>query len=100
MPREIFNRVLRRDWKGETVGEIIAAPGQFDGYKLYTEYLEGKRKELHAYPDESEDAIIDYVLTHGRTVLPEDYVYFATYKANGRDFIKIGNHYFSKGVAE
>lgn len=94
---EIFNRVLRRDWKGETVGEILAAPGQFDGYKLYTEYLEGKRKELHAYPDESEDAIIDYVLTHGRTILPEDYVYFATYKANGRDFIRIGNHYFSRG---
>ena len=94
---EIFNRVLRRDWKGETVGEILAAPGQFDGYKLYTEYLEGKRKDLHAYPDDSEDEIIDYVLTHGRTILPEDYVYFATYKANGRDFIKIGNHYFSRG---
>jgi len=94
---EIFNRVLRRDWKGETVGEILAAPGQFDGYKLYTEYLEGKRKDLHAYPDESEDEIIDYVLTHGRTILPEDYVYFATYKANGRDFIQIGGHYFSRG---
>jgi hypothetical protein len=61
------------------------------------EYLAGTRKELYAYPDESEDAIIDYVLTHGRTVLPEDYVYFATYKANGRDFIQIGNHYFSRG---
>ena len=94
---EIFNRVIRRDWKGETVGEILAAPGQFDGYKLYTEYLEGKRKELHAYPDESEDAIIDYVLTHGRTILPEDYVYFATSKVNGRDFIQIGRHYFSRG---
>lgn len=94
---EIFNRVLRRDWKGETVGEILAAPGQFDGYKLYTEYLEGKRKDLHAYPDASEDAIIDYVLTHGRTILPEDYVYFATSKVNGRDFIQIGRHYFSRG---
>ena len=29
--------------------------------------------------------------------VPEDYVYFATYKANGRDFIQIGGHYFSRG---
>lgn len=93
---EIFNRVLRRDWKGETVGEILAAPGQFDGYDIYMEYLTGTRKKLHAYPDESEDAIIEYVLTHGRTILPKEYVYFATYKANGRDFIRIGNHYFSR----
>jgi hypothetical protein len=94
---EIFNRVLRRDWKGNTVGEIISAPGQFDGYKVYKEYIEGKRSTVWAYPDESEDEIIDYVLTHGRTILPEDYVYFATYKANGRDFIQIGNHYFARG---
>ena len=94
---EIFNRVLRRDWKGNTVGEIISAPGQFDGYKVYKEYIEGKRSTVWAYPDESEDEIIDYVLTHGRTILPEDYVYFATYKANGRDFIQIGNHFFARG---
>jgi len=97
---EIFNRVLRRDWKGETVEAILSAPGQFDGYAVYEEYIHGKRSEVWAYPDDSEDALIDYVLTHGRTILPEDYVYFATYKANGRDFIQIGNHYFSRGVNE
>ena len=94
---EIFNRVLRRDWKGETVEAILTAPGQFDGYAVYEDYTHGKRSEVWAYPDDSEDALIDYVLTHGRTILPEDYVYFATYKANGRDFIQIGNHYFSRG---
>lgn len=96
---EIFNRVLRRDWKGETIGEILAAPGQFKGYEYYANYLAGKLKleDLYAYPDASEDAIIDYVLTHGRTILPEDYVYFATSKVNGRDFIQIGRHYFSRG---
>ena len=94
---EIFNRVLRRDWKGETVEAILSAPGQFDGFTVYEEYIHGKRSELWAYPDESEDALIDYVLTHGRTILPEDYVYFATYKANGRDFIQISGHYFSRG---
>ena len=99
---EIFNRVLRRDWKGETVGEILAAPGQFKGYEYYANYLSGKLKleDLYAYPDASEDAIIDYVLTHGRTILPEDYVYFDTSKVNGRDFIQIGRHYFSRGVNE
>lgn len=94
---EIFNRVLRRDWKGETVEAILSAPGQFDGYAVYEEYIHGKRSEVWAYPDDSEDAIIDYVLTHGRTILPEDYVYFATSKVNGRDFIQIGRHYFSRG---
>ena len=96
---EIFNRALRRDWKGNTVGEIISAPGQFKGYEYYANYLSGKLKleDLYAYPDESEDEIIDYVLTHGRTILPEDYVYFATSKVNGRDFIQIGRHYFSRG---
>ena len=94
---EIFNRVLRRDWKGETVEAILTAPGQFDGYAVYEDYIHGKRSEVWAYPDKSEDALIDYVLTHGRTILPEDYVYFATYKTNGRDFIQIGGHYFSRG---
>lgn len=93
---EIFNRVLMDEWKGDTVEEILKAPGQFDGYKILQEYREGKRTKLYAYPDEKETASIDFVLKNGRTVLPEDYVYFATYRANGRNFIQIGNHYFSR----
>ena len=87
---EIFNRVLMDEWKGDTVGEILAAKGQFDGYKIY------KSGDVYATPDKSETDTINYVLKHGRTVLPEDYVYFATYKANGKDFIQIGNHYFGR----
>ena len=94
---EIFNRVLMDEWKGDTVEEILKAPGQFDGYKILQEYREGKRTKLYAYPDEKEKASIDFVLKYGRTALPEDYVYFATYKANGRDFIQISGHYFSRG---
>ena len=94
---EIFNRVLMDEWKGDTVEEILKAPGQFDGYKILQEYREGKRTKLYAYPDGKETASIDFVLKNGRTALPEDYVYFATYKANGRDFIQIGGHYFSRG---
>ena len=85
----VFNRLLRRDWKGETVKEILLAPGQFDAVNHLS--------DPYAEPDQKEADAIDYVLTHGRTILPEDYVYFATYKANGRDFIRIGNHYFSRG---
>lgn len=86
---EIFNRVLRRDWKGETVKDILLAPGQFDAVN----YLANP----YAKPGQEEKDAIDFVLKHGRTILPEDYVYFATYKANGRDFIQIGGHYFSRG---
>ena len=85
----VFNRLLRRDWKGETVKDILLAPGQFDAVNHLT--------LPYAEPDQKEADAIDYVLTHGRTVLPEDYVYFATYKANGRDFIQIAGHYFARG---
>ncbi len=93
----VLNRVIRRDWKGETVEAILTADGQFSTLQPLLEYWNGSREKLWAYPDGSEDEIIDYVLTHGRTILPEDYVFFATYKANGKDFIQIGNHYFARG---
>ena len=92
----IFNRVLSPEWPN-TVEEVLTQKGQFDGYKILQEYREGKRTKLYAYPDEKETASIDFVLKNGRTALPDDYVYFATYKAYGRDFILIGNHYFARG---
>lgn len=91
------NRVLSDEWKGDTIGAILSATGQYDGYKIMQEYRTGKRTSLYAYPDESEKQTIRYVLEHGNTALPLDYVYFATYKANGRDFIQIGGHYFARG---
>lgn len=91
------NRYLSDEWKGDTIGAILSAPGQYDGYKIMQEYRAGTRTSLYAYPDESERQTIRYVLEHGNTALPLDYVYFATYKANGRDFIQIGGHYFSRG---
>ena len=90
------NRVLSDEWKGDTIGAILSAAGQYDGYKIMQEYRTGKRTSLYAYPDESERQTIRYVLEHGNTALPLDYVYFATYKANGKDFIQIGNHYFGR----
>ena len=90
------NRVLSDEWKGDTIGAILSATGQYDGYKIIQEYRTGTRTSLYAYPDESEKQTIHYVLEHGNTALPLDYVYFATYKANGKDFIQIGNHYFGR----
>ena len=84
----IFNRKLLNEWQN-TVWGVLTAKGQFDSLN----YLD----KPYAKPTEKERANIDYVLEHGRTVLPPDYVYFATYKANGKDFIQIQDHYFSRG---
>lgn len=84
----IFNRKLLNEWQN-TVWDVLTAKGQFDSLN----YLD----KPYAKPTEKERANIDYVLEHGRTVLPPDYVYFATYKANGKDFIQIQDHYFSRG---
>lgn len=82
-----FNRVLSPEWQ-DTVYNVIMAKGQFDSMN----YMD----KPYATPSQKERDNIDYVLEHGRTVLPEDYVFFATYKANGKDFIKIADHYFSR----
>lgn len=82
----VFNRVLT-GW-ASTVEGVIYDKGQFATVK----YLN------HPYqtPDEKEYANIDWVLEHGSTILPPDYVFFATYKANGKDFIHIEDHYFGR----
>jgi len=82
-----FNRDLSSDWP-DTIYDVLMAKGQFDSMN----YL----SKPYATPSQKEKDNIDYVLEHGRTVLPADYVFFATYKANGKDFIKIGDHYFSR----
>ena len=82
----VFNRVLT-GW-ASTVEGVLLQKGQFSTVK----YLD------HPYqtPDEKEYANIDYVLSHGSTILPTDYVFFATYKANGKDLIHIEDHYFGR----
>lgn len=83
----VFNRVLSPDWPN-TVEEVLFQPGQFSTIPYLT----------HPYTDATEKEMdnINYVLEHGRTALPEDYVFFATYKANGKDFIQIQDHYFAR----
>lgn len=83
----VLNRYLS-GW-GKTIKEILLQKGQFDGMN----YINNP----YATPTDKEKNNLDFVLTIGRTVLPEDYVFFATYKANGKDFIQIQNHYFGRG---
>ena len=83
----VLNRYLS-GW-GKTIKEILLQKGQFDGMN----YINNP----YATPTDKEKNNLEFVLSIGRTVLPEDYVYFATYKANGKDFIQIQNHYFGRG---
>ena len=82
----VFNRVLT-GW-ASTVEGVLRQKGQFATVK----YL----SKPYATPGEREYANIDWVLERGSTILPPDYVYFATYKANGTDFIQIEGHYFAR----
>lgn len=84
----IFNRVLSPRWP-DTVADVIYQRGQFATVK----YL----KRPYNHPGEHEDDAISEVLRETATELPDtDYTYFSTTKVNGRAFVKIGNHYFSK----
>ena len=82
----VFNRVLT-GW-ASSVREVIYQKGQFATVK----YLD----RPYNTPRDKEYKNIDWVLVHGSTILPPDYVYFATYKANGKDFIQIEDHYFAR----
>jgi hypothetical protein len=86
----IFNRAISDRWP-QTVKEVIYAPGQFavSSY-LLTANINDPAALATAYD------IVNEMMETTEYMLPDDYVYFATSKANGTDFIQIGNHYFSK----
>lgn len=84
----IFNRILSKKWPND-LESVIYQKRQFDTVK----YL----KKPYAVPGEAEDDAISEVLRETVTELPDlDYVFFSTHKVNGKEFVKIGNHYFSK----
>ena len=84
----IFNRVLSPRWP-DTVSEVIYQRGQFATVK----YL----KRPYNTPGEAEDDAISAVLRETETVLPStDYVYFSRGKSNGKAFVKINHHWFSR----
>lgn len=84
----VFNRI-RSDRFPDTLEEVIYQRGQFATVK----YL----SKPYALPDEHEDDAISEVLRETETVLPStEYVFFSRGKSNGRAFIKINHHYFSR----
>ena len=84
----IFNRVLSPRWP-DTVADVIYQRGQFATVK----YL----RKPYNRPGEHEDDAISAVLRETETVLPStDYVYFSRGKSNGKAFIKLNHHWFSR----
>lgn len=84
----IFNRVLSPNWP-DSVKDVIYQKGQFATVK----YL----KRPYNLPGEHEDDAISAVLRETETVLPDTrYVYFSRGKSNGKDFVKINHHWFSR----
>lgn len=85
----IFNRVLSPDFP-DTVYDVLSQKGQFTTWKW--------RNKPYNTPGESEKKAIAEVIANGNqnAVLPEGYVFFSVGKVNGTDFIKIGNHQFSR----
>lgn len=85
----IFNRVLSPDFP-DTVYDVLSQKGQFTTWKW--------RNKPYNTPGESEKKAIAEVIANGNqnAVLSEGYVFFSVGKVNGTDFIKIGNHQFSR----
>ena len=82
----ILNRVASSEWP-DTIRGVLSQKGQFATWR----YL----SRPYNVPEAEEYRAIEDTLLAGPSVLPENYVYFATTKANGRGFIRIQNHYFS-----
>ena len=81
----ILNRLHSGDFQS-SIHNIIHAPGQFASLP----YLE------EAEPDYTQYKAIEQAL-YGPSVLPEDVVFFATYKVNDNFWGMIGSHYFCRG---
>ena len=85
----IFNRVLSPDFP-DTIYDVLSQKGQFATWKW--------RNKPYNTPNKTQTDAIAEVIANGNqnTVLPEGYVFFSVGKVNGTDFIKIGNHQFSR----
>ena len=85
----IFNRVLDPRFP-DTVHGVLSQKGQFATWRMqYNSWV---------VPDAAV-APIEWVLEHGRTVLPDTgYLYFSRGKSKyGTDWIKIQDHWFGRG---
>lgn len=80
----VLNRVLDSDFKN-TVYDVIYEKRQFSTASK----LKGTT------PNEENYEAVRYVVENGPTIFSTNYVYFSVGKSNGRNFTKLGNHWFS-----
>lgn len=81
----IFNRMIS-DKFGGSLYEVLSSKRQFSTWRM----------RYKANPTSDEFNVIYDVLEGRSNHLAKDYVYFSTKRVNGKGFIKIGNHWFSK----
>lgn len=83
----IFNRLRSPEWPDTIVG-VLSQRGQFATWKY--------RDKVH--PDPVQAEVIESVLQETSTVLPStSYVYFDTRGRNGKNKIKLQDHWFGEG---
>lgn len=80
----VLNRVLDSDFNN-TVYDVIYEKRQFSTAK--------RLKNTTPNPENYE--AVKYVIENGNTIFPTNYVYFSVGKSNGKNFTKLGNHWFS-----
>lgn len=86
----VLNRVLDERYP-DTVKEVINEPDQFSTRSLLTtESIKEPACLSRAFD------VVDTVLEETEYQLGEDYIFFATKKVNGKDYLLIDNTYFSK----
>jgi hypothetical protein len=81
----IFNRI-HSDLYGADLYSVLSAGGQFSSWN-------GRDS---AVPGTNEYNAIDNVLKGNTYIMDYGYIYFSTGKSNGRDFFRIGNHWFGR----
>lgn len=80
----VLNRVLDSDFE-DTVYDVIYEKRQFSTASK----LKGTT------PNEENYEAVRYVVENGPTIFSTNYVYFSVGKSNGRNFTKLGGHWFS-----
>lgn len=81
----ILNRMISKEFGGDLYS-VLSSRGQFSSWK-------GRNS---AVPGQEAFKAIEDVLNGRSYNIPIDYLYFSTTKANGKDFIQIGRHYFGR----
>ena len=81
----IFNRILSEEWPDDLTG-VLSQRGQFATWKYRN----------RVKPDGNQDAALALVYTQPPILPSIDYVYFDTRGRNGRDHIKLQDHYFGR----